>query len=110
MREIYDRIREELQQLEPRKDHIEVPREAIGDPKVSWTRSIGWPHLDTRRQWRDGTLHIHETRRGTYRIHRDEVDPHDSPLGHLLRDSPATLVGMAMVAGLALTGAALKRR
>lgn len=95
---VYESICEELLVRSPRKTKIEVPKDLIGDPLPAWRRSIGWPNRDTVRQFRDGVFHIHETSKGTYRIHRDAVDPQESPVLHLLFDMPLLCAGVAVAA------------
>ena len=46
------------------------------------------------RQFRYGNLHIREYE-DKYLVHMDKVDPRNDPLGHLVRDAPEFLVGMA---------------
>ena len=54
-------------------------------------------HLGERRgakkQYRYGNLHIREYD-DKYVVHVDKVDPRNDPLGHLLKDSPETLLGI----------------
>ncbi|MEM2760015.1 MAG: hypothetical protein QXU32_01155 [Nitrososphaerales archaeon] len=47
-----------------------------------------------RKQYRYGNLHIREYD-DKYVVHMDKVDPRKDPLGHLLKDSPETLIGIA---------------
>lgn len=47
-----------------------------------------------RKQYRYGRLHIREYD-DKYTVHMDKVDPRKNPLGHLLKDSPETLLGIA---------------
>jgi len=46
-----------------------------------------------KKQHRYGNLHIREYD-DKYVVHIDKVDPRRDPLGHLLRDSPETLLGI----------------
>ena len=46
-----------------------------------------------KKQYRYGNLHIREYD-DKYVIHVDKVDPRKDPLGHLLKDSPETLLGI----------------
>jgi hypothetical protein len=46
-----------------------------------------------KKQYRYGNLHIREYD-DRYVVHMDKVDPRKDPLGHLLKDSPETLLGM----------------
>ncbi len=46
-----------------------------------------------KKQYRYGNLHIREYD-DKYLLHLDRVDPRKDPLGHLVRDSPETLLGM----------------
>lgn len=47
-----------------------------------------------RKQYRYGNLHIREYD-DKYVVHMDKVDPRKDPFGHLLKDSPETLIGIA---------------
>ncbi len=47
-----------------------------------------------KKQYRYGNLHIREYD-DKYVVHVDKVDPRKDPLGHLLKDSPETLLGIA---------------
>ncbi len=47
-----------------------------------------------RKQYRYGNLHIREYD-DKYVVHMDKVDPRKDPLGHLLKDAPETLFGIA---------------
>ena len=46
-----------------------------------------------KKQYRYGNLHIREYD-DKYVVHVDKVDPRKDPLGHLLKDSPETLLGV----------------
>jgi len=47
-----------------------------------------------KKQYRYGNLHIREYD-DKYVVHVDKVDPRKDPLGHLMKDSPETLLGIA---------------
>jgi hypothetical protein len=47
-----------------------------------------------KKQFRYGNLHIREYD-DEYVVHMDNADPRKDPLGHLLKDSPETLLGIA---------------
>jgi hypothetical protein len=47
-----------------------------------------------KKQYRYGNLHIREYD-DKYIVHMDKVDPRKDPFGHLLKDSPETLIGIA---------------
>ena len=47
-----------------------------------------------KKQYRYGNLHIREYY-DKYVVHFDKVDPRKDPFGHLLNDSPETLLGIA---------------
>jgi len=47
-----------------------------------------------KKQYRYGNLHIREYD-DKYIVHIDKADPRKDPLGHLLKDSPETLLGIA---------------
>lgn len=46
-----------------------------------------------KKQYRYGNLHIREYD-DKYVVHMDEVDPRKDPIGHLLSDSPETMLGI----------------
>ena len=46
-----------------------------------------------KKQYRYGNLHIREYD-NKYIVHIDKVDPRKDPFGHLLKDSPETLLGI----------------
>lgn len=46
-----------------------------------------------KKQYRYGNLHIREYD-DKYVLHVDKVDPRKDPLGHLLKDSPETMLGI----------------
>jgi len=46
-----------------------------------------------KKQYRYGNLHIREYD-DKYVVHVDKVDPRTNPFGHLLKDSPETLLGI----------------
>lgn len=46
------------------------------------------------RQYRYGNLHIREYA-DHYAVHTDRIDPRRDPLGHLVRDAPEVLAGIA---------------
>jgi len=60
---------------------------------------LGEPH-GANRQYRYGNLHIREYD-NEFLVHTDKVDPRKDPVGHLIRDAPEVLVG---IAGAALAG------
>ncbi|MGH9921890.1 MAG: hypothetical protein ACRD38_03980 [Nitrososphaerales archaeon] len=47
-----------------------------------------------KKQYRYGNLHIREYD-DKYVVHIDKVDPRKDPLGHLMKDTPETLLGIA---------------
>lgn len=47
-----------------------------------------------RKQYRYRNLHIREYD-DKYVVHMDKVDPRKDPIGHLVKDSPETLLGIA---------------
>lgn len=109
----YERIKEELNGLRPVADTIEVPVGELGEPRTSWVPTVlGVPYVDTKRQWRDGVYHIHLTRSGNYRVHRDRYDPKVQPVRHLLFDASKTLgaITFGVGVGIGFLGRALLRR
>ncbi len=61
-----------------------------------------------RRQFRNSSgVHAREYE-GEYTVHVDRADPRTDPIGHLVRDSPETLLSAA--AGLLVGGSAVSRR
>ncbi|MDE1726008.1 MAG: hypothetical protein KGH89_01925 [Thaumarchaeota archaeon] len=75
-------------------DEIEVPKEVrpfmLDDAEET---NLGQKNGATR-QFRYGNLHIREYE-DKYLVHVDKVDPRIDPLGHLIRDAPEFLIGMA---------------
>lgn len=75
-------------------DEIEIPKavrpvmmEAAEETSLGEKRGA-------KKQYRYGNLHIREYD-DRYVVHMDKVDPRKNPLGHLLKDSPETLLGIA---------------
>jgi len=62
------------------------------------------------KQYRYGNLHIREYD-DKFLVHTDKVDPRENPIGHLIRDAPEVLVGLACAAlGGAKVISALKQK
>ena len=61
------------------------------------------------KQYRYGNLHIREYD-DKYLVHMDKVDPRQDPMGHLIRDSPEILIGIAtgIIAGKKVTSSIYK--
>ena len=81
-------------------EEIRVPRE-VREFMPGWTEEtiLGERH-GARRQYRYGRLHIREYD-DEFLVHTDREDPRQNPLGHIVRDAPEILAGLA---GAALAG------
>lgn len=99
----YDAVRADVL-ARPPGEIVTVPKEALAPRPASWRRSIGYPQGRSLKQWRDGVVHVHETPTH-YLLHRDQVDPHRDPIGHLLVDTPA--LARRIAAALVVAAAAV---
>ncbi|MDG6904295.1 MAG: hypothetical protein JRN20_00760 [Nitrososphaerota archaeon] len=80
----------------PSLQGYELTETALGDPK------------DSVRQFRNlNGLHVREYD-DRFEIHKDEVDPRVNPIGHLIRDSPETI--LALGAALVSTSSRSKKQ
>jgi len=72
---------------------IEVPKSVRPImPDAAQETDLG-ERKSAKKQYRYGNLHIREYD-DRYIVHIDKVDPRKDPLGHLLKDSPETLLGI----------------
>jgi hypothetical protein len=84
---------------------ISVSKEVIPELPESFHRTLLGSGRGAVGQYRNsGGLHVREYR-DSFEIHQDRVNPEADPLGHLLKDSPETLVA----AGAALLLSSLNR-
>ena len=75
-------------------DEIEVPKEIRPFMlKEAEETKLGQKN-GADKQYRYGNLHIREYE-DKYLVHMDKIDPRKDPLGHLVRDAPEVLIGLA---------------
>ncbi len=75
-------------------DEIEIPKEVRHFmPEAAEETVLGQKNGATK-QYRYGNLHIREYD-DKYLVHMDKVDPRQDPIGHLVRDAPEILIGVA---------------
>ena len=73
---------------------IEVPKELREFmPEGAQETLLGYPK-GARRQYRYGNLHIREYD-DKFLVHVDRIDPLKNPAGHLVREAPEILAGLA---------------
>jgi hypothetical protein len=96
------------------KKEIRISKEVLPSLPEEYTETrLGEPR-GARRQFRNSSgVHVREYE-DQYEVHVDRVDPRTDPIGHLLRDSPETLLSAAagLLAARSLGGssASQKRR
>ena len=78
-------------------DEIEVPKELREFMLEKAEETILGQKNGAYKQYRYGNLHIREYP-DKFLVHTDRIDPRKDPMGHLLRDAPEFLVGLACVA------------
>jgi hypothetical protein len=81
-------------------DEIEIPIEVRQFMLEGAEETVLGQKNGAKKQYRYGNLHIREYD-DKYLVHMDRVDPRKDPLGHLVRDAPEILVGVA--SGIAAT-------
>ena len=81
-------------------DEIEIPKEVRHFMPQGTEETILGQKNGAKKQYRYGNLHIREYD-DKYLVHVDKVDPRQDPLGHLIRDAPEILIGVAsgLIAG-----------
>ena len=75
-------------------DEIEVPKELREFMLDGAEETILGQRNGALKQYRYGNLHIREYE-DKFLVHADRVDPRRDPVGHLIRDAPEVLVGLA---------------
>jgi len=75
-------------------DEIEVPKDVRHFMPEEAEETILGQKNGAKRQFRYGNLHIREYD-DKYLVHMDKVDPREDPVGHLIRDAPEILIGVA---------------
>jgi hypothetical protein len=75
-------------------DEIEVPKEIRPFMLEEAEETKLGQKNGADRQYRYGNLHIREYE-DKYMVHMDKIDPRKDPLGHLVRDAPEVLIGLA---------------
>jgi hypothetical protein len=92
-------------------DEIRVSKAVLGSLPDDYEETrLGDPR-GSKKQYRGSSgVHVREYE-DTYAIHVDLVDPRKDPLGHLLRDSPGSLlsVGVGLLAAKGAASASLRR-
>ena len=78
-------------------DEIEVPKELREFMLEEAEETVLGQKNDAYKQYRYGNLHIREYP-DKFLVHTDRVDPRNDPIGHLVRDAPEFLIGLACVA------------
>jgi len=91
-------------------NEIEVPKELREFMLEKAEETFLGQKNGANKQYRYGNLHIREYD-DKFLVHTDKVDPRENPLGHLIRDAPEVLVGLACAAlGGAKVISALKQK
>ena len=75
-------------------DEIEVPKEIRPFMLEEAEETKLGQKNSADKQYRYGNLHIREYE-DKYLVHMDKIDPRKDPLGHLVRDAPEVLIGLA---------------
>ena len=75
-------------------DEIEVPKEIRPFMLENAEETKLGQKNGAAKQYRYGNLHIREYG-DKYLVHMDKIDPRKDPLGHLVRDAPEVLIGLA---------------
>ncbi len=75
-------------------DEIEVPKEIRPFMLEEAEETKLGQKNGADKQYRYGNLHIREYE-DKYMVHMDKIDPRKDPLGHLVRDAPEILIGLA---------------
>ena len=75
-------------------EEIEVPKELREFMLEDAEETVLGQKNGAYKQYRYGNLHIREYS-DKYMVHTDRIDPREDPLGHLVRDAPEVLVGLA---------------
>lgn len=78
-------------------DEIEVPKELREFMLERAEETILGQKNGAYKQYRYGNLHIREYS-DKFLVHNDRIDPRQDPMGHLVRDAPEVLIGLACAA------------
>ncbi len=78
-------------------DEIEVPKQLREFMLEEAEETILGQNNGAYKQYRYGNLHIREYH-DKFLVHTDRVDPRQDPMGHLVRDAPEVLIGLACAA------------
>ncbi len=76
------------------RDEIEVPKELREFMLDGAEETFLGQKNGARKQYRYGNLHIREYD-DKFLVHTDKIDPRVDPVGHLVKDAPEFLVGLA---------------
>ena len=75
-------------------DEIEVPKELREFMLEGAEETVLGQKNGAYKQYRYGNLHIREYP-DKFLVHTDKIDPRVDPLGHLVKDAPEVLIGLA---------------
>jgi len=75
-------------------DEIEIPKEVRHFMPEDAEETVLGQKNGATKQYRYGNLHIREYD-NKYLVHMDKVDPRQDPIGHLVRDAPEIIIGVA---------------
>ena len=75
-------------------DEIEVPKELREFMLEDAEETILGQKNGATKQYRYGNLHIREYD-DKFLVHSDRIDPRKDPIGHLVKDAPEVLIGLA---------------
>ena len=78
-------------------EEIEIPKELDPFMLEKAEETFLGQKNGAKKQYRYGNLHIREYD-DKFLVHMDKADPRESPLGHLVLDSPEILIGLASAA------------
>ena len=78
-------------------NEIEVPKELREFMLEEAEETVLGQKNGAYKQYRYGNLHIREYP-DKFLVHTDRVDPRNDPIGHLVRDAPEFLIGLACAA------------
>ena len=75
-------------------DEIEIPKEVRHFMPEDAEETVLGQKNGATKQYRYENLHIREYD-DKYLVHMDKVDPRQDPIGHLVRDAPEIIIGVA---------------
>lgn len=91
-------------------DEIEVPRELREFMLDGAEETFLGQKNGAKKQYRYGNLHIREYD-DKFLVHTDKIDPRQDPMGHLVKDAPEFLIGLACgIFGSAQVAKILKKK